>query len=183
MLLGGDEIGRTQGGNNNGWCQNSEISWYDWNQDGERDRMHAFTRRLIRLRREHCTFRRETFLRGREIEGDSLPDVWWFRADGRRMTPRDWEHGEAALGMFLNGQAITSRGPQGETIDDDTFILLFNAHFEDRQFRLPRLNMGRRWELELTTADPDLEAGSASYAPRDLVDVIAHSITILKRAE
>ncbi len=183
MLLGGDELNRTQGGNNNGWCQDSEISWYDWNQDPERDRMHAFTRRLIRLRREHCTFRRETFLRGSEPEGSSLPDVWWFRADGRRMTPKDWEHGEAALGMFLNGQEITSRGPQGEPIDDDTFILLFNAHFEDRQFRLPRANMGRRWELELTTADPDLEPGAASYAARDQVDVIAHSITILKRTQ
>jgi isoamylase len=183
MLLGGDEIGRTQNGNNNGWCQDSELSWYDWNRDGERDRMHAFTRRLIRLRREHCTFRRETFLRGRDTESASLPDVWWFRADGRRMTAADWEHGEATLGMFLNGQAITSRGPQGQQIDDDTFILLFNAHFEDRQFRLPRLNMGRRWELELTTAEPDAEAGSASYGPRALVDVIAHSITILKRVQ
>ncbi|HLI58881.1 MAG TPA: glycogen debranching protein GlgX [Solirubrobacteraceae bacterium] len=183
MLLGGDEIGRTQRGNNNGWCQDSELSWYDWNRDGERDRMHAFTRRLIRLRREHCTFRRDSFLRGHEVDGSSLPDVWWFRADGRRMTPRDWEHGEAALGMFLNGDAITSRGPQGQEIDDDTFVLLFNAHFEDRQFRLPRANMGRRWELELSTAEPDAEAGSASYGPRDLVDVIAHSITILKRVE
>ncbi|HTU31664.1 MAG TPA: glycogen debranching protein GlgX [Solirubrobacteraceae bacterium] len=183
MLLGGDEIGRTQHGNNNGWCQDSELSWYDWNQDGERDRMHAFARRLIRLRREHCTFRRESFLRGRELEDTPLPDVWWFRADGRRMTPKDWEHGEAALGMFLNGQAITSRGPQGQAIDDDTFILLFNAHFEDRQFRLPRVNMGRHWELELTTADPDAEAGSEAYAARDLVDVIAHSITILKRVQ
>jgi isoamylase len=183
MLLGGDEIGRTQSGNNNGWCQDSELSWYDWNRDGERDRMHAFTRRLIRLRREHCTFRRETFLRGRELEESPLPDVWWFRADGRRMTPKDWEHGEAALGMFLNGQAITSRGPQGQAIDDDTFVLLFNAHFEDRQFRLPRVNMGRRWELELSTAEPDAEAGSASFAAREMVDVIAHSITILKRVE
>ncbi len=183
MLLGGDELNRTQGGNNNGWCQDSEISWYDWNQDPERDRMHAFTRRLIKLRREHCTFRRESFLRGQEIEGALLPDVWWFRADGRRMTPKDWEHGEAALGMFLNGQAITSRGPQGQSIDDDTFIVLFNGHFEDRQFRLPRVNMGRRWELELSTAEPDAEAGSASFAARELVDVIAHSITILKRVE
>ena len=122
--------------------------------------MHAFVRRLIRLRSDHCTFRRETFLRGSEPEDSPLPDVWWFRADGRRMTPKDWEHGEAALGMFLNGQAITSRGPQGQTIDDDTFILLFNAHFEDRQFRLPRVNMGRRWELELSTAEPAAEAGA-----------------------
>ncbi len=183
MLLGGDELNRTQAGNNNGWCQDSEISWYDWNQDAERDRMHRFTQRLIRLRREHCTFRRETFLRGRELEDRPLPDVWWFRADGRKMTPKDWEHGEAALGMFLNGEAITSKGPRGESIDDDTFVLLFNAHFEDREFRLPRANMGKRWELELSTEEPDAQTGAESYDPRGLVPVSAHSITILKRVE
>jgi isoamylase len=183
MLLGGDELNRTQGGNTNGWCQDSEISWYDWNQDDERDRMHKFTQRLIRLRREHCTFRREEFLRGRELDEQPKPDVWWFRADGRKMTSKEWEHGEAVLGMFLNGQAILSRGPHGEEIEDDSFVLLFNAHSEDRQFTLPRPSMGRAWALELTTADPDLPAGSAAYAPRDKVDVMAHSITILKRTE
>ncbi len=181
MLLGGDEIGRTQFGNNNGWCQDSEISWYDWDLSEEAQRLHRFTQRLIRLRQEHCTFRRETFLRGREVDEQPLPDVWWFRNDGRRMIAKDWEHGEAALGMFLNGDAITSRGPQGEAIDDDSFVLLFNAHFEDREFRLPRENMGRSWELELSTAEPDAEPGSASYAARELVPVTAHSITILKR--
>jgi glycogen operon protein len=183
MLLGGDELNRTQGGNNNGWCQDSEISWYDWNQDDERDRMHRFTQRLIRLRREHCTFRRETFLRGRELDDVPLPDVWWFRADGRKMVARDWEHGEAVLGMFLNGDAILTPGPHGEVIDDETFVLLFNAHFEDRQFTLPRQNMGKRWALELTTTDPDAESGSVSYDARGSVDVMAHSITILKRVE
>jgi isoamylase len=183
MLLGGDELNRTQGGNNNGWCQDSEISWYDWNQDAERDRMHRFTQRLIRLRREHPTFRREDFLRGREVDDMPLPDVWWFRADGRKMTAKDWEHGEAVLGMFLNGEAIMSKGPKGEPIDDESFVLLFNGHFEDRRFTLPRANMGRRWELELTTTDPDAEAGSASYGPRAAVDVMAHSITILKRVD
>jgi isoamylase len=183
MLLGGDELNRTQGGNNNGWCQDSAISWYDWNQDPERDRMYAFTQRLIRLRSEHCTFRRETFLRGRELDDMPLPDVRWFRPDGRKMTPKDWEHGEAVLGMFLNGETIMTRGPHGEPIEDDSFVLLFNAHFEDRQFRMPRSNTGRRWDLELTTADPDAPAGSSAYGPRELVDVMAHSITILKRVE
>ena len=83
--------------------------------------------------------------------------------------------------MFLNGQAISSQGPQGQAIDDDTFVLLFNAHFEDRQFRLPRSPMGKRWELELTTVDPEAPAGASAYGPRALVDVTAHSITILKR--
>jgi isoamylase len=181
MLLGGDEQNRTQGGNNNGWCQDSDISWYDWEHDAEAERMHRFTQRLIRLRSEHCTFRRETFLRGHQLDDIDLPDVWWFRTDGRRMTSRDWEHGEAVLGMFLNGEAIMTPGPHGERVTDDTFVLLFNAHAEDREFKLPSRRMGARWQLELSTADPEAEAGSAEYVSREPVTVIAHSITILKR--
>jgi isoamylase len=181
MLLGGDELNRSQGGNNNGWCQDSEISWYHWDQDEDAVQMRRFTERVIRLRREHCTFRRETFLRGHEIDDSELPDVWWFRCDGRRMTAPDWQHGEAVLGMFLNGEVIASPGVHGEKITDDTFVLLFNAHAEDRAFKLPRRRMGQRWALELCTADPDAEAGSAGYDAQEEINVTAHSITILKR--
>jgi glycogen operon protein len=181
MLLGGDEINRTQRGNNNAWCQDNEISWYDWNRDGDAEQLREFTRRVIRLRREHCTFRRESFLRGQEVDESELPDVWWFRTDGRRMTGRDWEHGEAVMGMFLNGDAIPTPGPHGEPVQDDSFLLLFNAHAEDRQFKLPRRIPARRWELELCTTDPTAEAGSTGYRPGELVNVTAHSITILKQ--
>ncbi|MGZ4311441.1 MAG: glycogen debranching protein GlgX [Solirubrobacteraceae bacterium] len=181
MLLGGDELNRTQRGNNNAWCQDNEISWYDWETDGDAEQMRAFTHRLIELRRNHCTFRRETFLRGQPVNDAPLPDVWWFRVDGRRMTARDWEHGEAVLGMFLNGQAIPSAGPHGEEVEDDSFVLLFNAHDEDREFKLPRRRMGAQWELELCTADPAAEPGSVSYEAQGLVNVTAHSITILRR--
>ena len=84
MLLGGDELSRSQGGNNNAWCQDNEMSWYDWTQSESSAQMHAFTRRLIALRRSHPVFRRESFLRGRELKGSGLPDVWWFRGDGPR---------------------------------------------------------------------------------------------------
>jgi isoamylase len=144
--------------------------------------MHAFTQRLIRLRREHCTFRREDFLRGREIDDAPVPDVWWFRADGRKMTSRDWDHGEAVLGMFLNGQAITSRGPHGEEIEDDSFVLLFNAEGEDWTFTLPRRRFGAQWALELSTAEPEAEPESTRYGARTELNVIAHSIIVLKRA-
>ena len=90
MLLGGDEIGRTQGGNNNAWCQDNEISWFDWELDGASGELLEFTRRLIALRREHPVFRRDAFLEGQRRSG--LPDVWWFRPDGRRMTQRDWRN-------------------------------------------------------------------------------------------
>ena len=98
------------------------------------------------------------------------------------MTRRDWQHGEAVLGMFLNGRAILTPGPHGEEISDDSFVLLFNAHDEDRVFKLPRRRMGVRWELELSTADPALRPGSAAYDAQALINVTAHSITILKRA-
>ena len=103
MLLAGDEMNRTQHGNNNAWCQDNEISWFDWTEDPAADELRDFTRRLIALRRRHPVFRRESFLRGAEVKGSGLPDVWWFRPDGRKMTRRDWQVGEHALGTFLNG--------------------------------------------------------------------------------
>jgi len=182
MLLGGDEIGRTQRGNNNGWCQDNEISWYDWTENPEKGKLREFTRRLIRLRREHKVFRRNSFLRGKELMGSGLPDVWWFRADGNKMTRRDWQGGEHVLGMFLNGREITTPGPQGQEVEDDSFVLLVNAEPEDRVFTLPRRRFGAQWQLELSTADPSAEAGSQRYGARTEVKVIARSIVVLKRA-
>jgi glycogen operon protein len=181
MLLGGDEMGRTQYGNNNGWCQDNEISWYDWTESPEKDELRDFTRRLIRLRRQHPTFRRHTFLRGKEVKGSGLPDVWWFRADGLKMTRRDWQDEEHVLGMFLNGREIPTPGPRGEDVEDDSFILLLNASPEDRMFILPRRRFGAQWALELSTADPAAEAGTSRYGARTEVKVVTRSIVILKR--
>jgi isoamylase len=181
MLLGGDEMDRTQHGNNNGWCQDNELSWYDWTETPEASQLRDFTRRLIRLRREHRVFRRGTFLRGEELKGSGLPDVWWFRADGLKMTRRNWQSGEPVLGMFLNGREITTPGPRGEDVQDDSFFLLFNAYGEDRTFLLPRRRFGAQWALELSTAEPEAEAGSVRFGARTEVEVIAHSIVILKR--
>jgi glycogen operon protein len=150
MLLGGDELGRTQLGNNNAWCQDSELSWFDWGSADEE--LLDFARRLIRMRREHPVFRRSTFLSGREMRGSGLPDVWWFRPDGRRMTQRDWRREDAfALGAFLNGDEIASRTPHGEEIADDSFLLLFNAHSEPVTFTLPTRRFGPYWTVELAT--------------------------------
>ncbi|MGI8429225.1 MAG: glycogen debranching protein GlgX [Solirubrobacteraceae bacterium] len=181
MLLGGDELGRTQHGNNNGWCQDNEISWYDWSDDPRATSLHDFTRRLITLRREHPVFRRESFLRGKELKHSGLPDVWWFRTDGRKMTRRDWQDGERVLGAFLNGREIPTPGPHGENIEDDSFLLLFNAHGEDRKFMLPRRRFGARWALELSTLHPAAPAGSSRHGARTEITVASHSTLILKR--
>jgi glycogen operon protein len=181
MMLGGDERGRTQLGNNNVWCQDNELSWYDWSDPPGSTELREFTRRLIRLRREHPVFRRQTFLRGAELMGSGLPDVWWFRADGLKMTRRDWQRGEPVLGMFLNGREIASYRPNGEGIEDDSFLVLFNAHGDDRQFMLPRRRFGAQWSLELSTADPCKQHGDDTYGARTELTVISHSIVILKR--
>jgi glycogen operon protein len=181
MLLGGDEIGRSQRGNNNAWCQDDEISWYDWTPSDESAELRTFTRRLLTLRRDHPVFRRDRFLVGRELMGSGLPDVWWFRADGRRMTRRDWQSGEPVLGAFLNGREIPTPGPEGEEIVDDSFLLLFNAHEDDRVFMLPPRRFGARWALELCTSDPAAEAGSARFGARTEVPVPSRSIVVLSR--
>ena len=173
MILGGDEIGRTQGGNNNAWCQDNEISWVDW-QRADRDLL-AFTRRLIELRRAHPVLRRRRFFQGR---GERLPDVWWMRPDGRRMTRRDWENAEArAIGVFLNGDELHAESHGGEEVRDDSFLVLFNAHFEDIVFRLPARRFGTRWELELSTGAVEAER----LAPGADVTVEARSLAVLRR--
>jgi isoamylase len=181
MLLGGDENGRTQCGNNNAWCQDNELSWYSWEDTPRSRALRTFTRRLITLRREHPVFRRDTFLRGKQLKGSGLTDVWWFRTDGRKMTRADWQDGEHVLGMFLNGREILTPGPFGEDIEDDSFMVLFNAHDQDRSFMLPRRRFGLHWALELSTAHPEAEAGSSRYQAQTQVDVMSRSILVLKR--
>ncbi len=177
MLLGGDEIGRTQHGNNNAWCQDNELSWFGW-EDADRELI-GFVRGLIRLRREHPVFRRETFLSGTETRGSGLPDVWWFRPDGRRMTMRDWQQQPGrTLGVFLNGDEIPSRTAHGEEIVDGSFLLLFNAHSEPVTFTLPTRRFGARWEVVLATGEG---APDGSVGARAEVVVQDRSLTLLQR--
>jgi isoamylase len=153
MVLGGDEIGRTQRGNNNAWCQDNEISWIDWSAPDEE--LLAFTRRLIELRRAHPVFRRTKFFDG---TGEHLPDVWWMRPDGRRMTRRDWDNTESrAIGIFLNGDELGAETTHGEEVRDNSFLMLFNAFFEEITFRLPARRFGTHWELVLSTGNCDCE--------------------------
>jgi glycogen operon protein len=181
MLLGGDEIGRTQSGNNNGWCQDNEISWYDWELDDAQRELHDFTKRLIALRREHPVFRRRQFLHGTEDEGSGLPDVWWFRPDGRRMTKADWDHPDGrVLGMFLNGEEIVTPDRHGQRVVDDSFILLFNASGEGVDFKLPPARFGTTWTCELRTDDAAAN-GDAQHKAAETIPMPGHSILLLRR--
>ncbi len=133
---------------------------------------------MIRLRREHPVFRRSSFLTGSSPLGSGLPDVWWFRPDGRRMTQRDWQSAATrTLGVFLNGEEIRRRTDHGEPVVDDSFLLLFNSHYEPVVFTLPTRRFGARWAVELATGD----APEQSVGARALVAVDAHSLTFLRR--
>jgi isoamylase len=182
MLLGGDELGRTQRGNNNAYCQDNELSWFDWELDERKRRLLDFTRRLVHLRLAHPVFRRTQFLTGDAPLGSGLPDSWWFRPDGRKMTRRDWADSELrTIGLFLNGEEIPARTREGEQVSDETFVLLFNAHHEAVTFLLPPRRFGQRWKLELSTAEPDAEEGSRSWVAREELEVESRSVVLLRR--
>jgi glycogen operon protein len=177
MLLGGDEFGRSQRGNNNAWCQDNEISWFNWDEaDAE---LREFTQRLIALRQAHPVFRRSKFLTGHDVKDSGLPDVWWFRPDGRRMTQKDWQREDAhTLGVFLNGEEIPEHTPDGRDVVDDSFLLLFNAYGESITFTLPTRRFGARWQVEIATG----EGGPAGIVPaRAQVPLEGRSLALLRR--
>jgi glycogen operon protein len=175
MLLSGDEVGRSQGGNNNAYCQDNEISWFDW-AGPDRDLL-AFTTDLIALRREHPVFCRRRWFQGRPLRGTA--DVEWLKPDGTEMTEADWtEHRETCVGMFLNGDAITSPGPRGERVVDDSFLLLTNASPEPRKWTVSG-PWGERWARVLDTCEGGV-AGSGDEVHGDLV-VVDRSLVLLRR--
>jgi isoamylase len=155
MLLAGDEISRTQQGNNNAYCQDNDISWVDWQLDRPRRELLEFTRLLIRLRHEHPVLRRRKFFQGRRIRGSEVKDLAWFRPDGKEMTDDDWENWHArCLGLRLAGDAIEEVDTRGNRIVDDTLLILLNAHHEPLPFVLPAHRASVRWELVLDTRVP-----------------------------
>jgi glycogen operon protein len=182
MLLAGDEVRRTQRGNNNAYCQDNELSWLDWEPDERAEGIREFTKRLLRLRAEHPVFRRTAFLTGESRQGSGAPDVWWFRPDGRRMTQADWTRGDAfTLGAFLNGAEIPTPAPDGEPIADDSFIVLFNAWRDPVTFVLPPTRFGRRWAHELCTGEPDLPANGTTLPARAQVPLRGRALRVLRR--
>ncbi|OPF76593.1 glycogen debranching enzyme [Streptomyces antioxidans] len=195
MLSHGDEFGRTQGGNNNAYCQDNEVSWVRWPdhakaQDGAWEDRSAlellrFTRSLVWLRRDHPVFRRRRFFHGRPVEGthDELSDIAWFTHEGEEMTPRDWQAAHAkSLAVFLNGSAISEPGARGERITDDSFLLLFNAHHEPLDFVVP-IDHGKQWQVIVDTAVAEgVEPGSGSkVAAGDRLTLVDRSLMVLQR--
>ncbi len=178
MLLGGDEFGRSQDGNNNAWCQDSEISWYHWEKSDEE--LREFARQLIALRRSEPVFRRRDFLAGEETTGRSgLRDVVWFGCDGIEMQDGSWERDDAhALGVFLNGGEIPTHDRDGRPIEGHSFLLLLNAHHEPLQFTIPQ-GLGDCWTPVIASDDSAEQSGPVT--PGDELSLCDRSLVILRR--
>jgi isoamylase len=180
MLLGGDELGRTQQGNNNAYCQDNETAWYDWeNRDGD---LLDFTRRLIRFQHDHPVFRRRRWFQGQAIHGSDIKDIAWFTEDGKQMAEEHWgEDFAKSLAVFLNGRGIPAPDPEGEPIEDDSFYLIFNAYHEPLDFTLPKDQWGNEWVKELDTAEGWLR-GDEPLPARANLRVEARSMVVLRHA-
>jgi len=180
MMLGGDEIGRTQQGNNNAYCQDNEISWFDWEHVDTA--LHDFTQQLIQFRRAHPVFSRRRWFHGQLLHGSGVRDIGWFKPDGEQMSDEEWTIGFAkSIGVFLNGKAIPSFDDRGRRIVDDSFFVLFNAHHEPLEFTLPGPEWGVCAELLLDTyiLDGDGERGRR-FKAGDKVPVQGRSLRLLR---
>jgi glycogen operon protein len=172
MLCGGDEFGRSQKGNNNAYCQDNEISWFNWERNEENNRLLEFTKKLIRLRKDHPVFRRPKFFQGRRIRGSEIKDVMWFNPGGNEMSEEEWASPFArCLGMLLSGDTVDVLTFEGEPIRDETFLLLINAHYEPIPFVMPG-EEHLEWEMILdTTEEEGFLAKTKKFASGDDVDL------------
>ncbi|MES4893352.1 glycogen debranching protein GlgX [Streptomyces sp. NPDC096012] len=184
MLCHGDELGRTQRGNNNAYCQDNEISWIDWELAPEQQALAEFTRHLIALRAAHPVLRRRRFFRGETATKPEqpLPDLMWLRPDAREMTGRDWQRDDAhSVGAFLNGDAIAERDPYGRRMVDDSFLLLVNGYWEPVDFRLPDHTFGERWTTLIDTAEQDGIPDERERKAGTRIRLEARSLVLLSR--
>jgi glycogen operon protein len=182
MLLSGDELGRTQGGNNNGYCQDNELSWIDWST-ADHDLI-LFTGRLLAFRHAHPVFRRPRWFQGQPLHGQGVQDVAWLTPAGKEMSEQDWSVGFAkSLMVFMNGKAIPSRRPRGEAIVDNTFLLCFNAHYEPLPFRTPGASYGARWRRVIDTADPDAVNAAEDIPANGEITLESRSMMVLQLVE
>ncbi len=181
MILAGDEIGRTQQGNNNAYCQDNALSWVDWSLDDERLSLLDFARAVIRLRREHPVFRRRQFFQGQLLIGGESRDIEWLKPDGTEMTQREWEHEFArCLGVYLGGDALDEVDGRGRPVRDDNFIVIFNAHHDEIAFTLPAYGE-RPWRLLIDTARSEAIGFATTLAPGDVHTLGGRSFVLLQQ--
>jgi isoamylase len=177
MLLAGDEMGRSQGGNNNAYCQDNETSWTDWSKTDEA--LLEFSRKLIALRKSHPVFCRRRWFQGQRIKGTGVEDITWFLPDASELTEEHWNNDFAkSLGIFLSGMGIHWVDPHGERITDDNFYVIFNAHHEPLEYALPPAKYSRQWKKLLDTSD-GVEASEEVYDAGSTVTAQGRSVVLL----
>jgi glycogen operon protein len=177
MILAGDEVGRTQQGNNNAYCQDNEVSWIDWQHDDPV--LFGFTRRLIALRAAHPALRRQHFFTGRVV-GGGLKDVRWLRRNGVEMTDEDWgSHERQSLTMILDGGLISDRTATGERIVDDTLAVLLHSSGDACEWDLPP----GTWEVILDTAQPGEKPGTRGVRTPERLQVEGRSLVVLRLSQ
>ncbi|NJO46526.1 MAG: glycogen debranching protein GlgX [Oscillatoriales cyanobacterium RM2_1_1] len=182
MIVSGDELGRSQQGNNNVYCQDNELSWIDWDLQESNGILLDFTRQLIYFRRRHPVLRRRKWFQGQAIYGSGVEDLGWYNPDGAEMTEEQWNVGFAkAIGVFLNGEEILARGSQGERVIDESFMIFFNAHYELIEFSFPDNLQQYQWKLLIDTKEPNFVNTEIFFAGDQAVPVSARSIIVLRR--
>jgi glycogen operon protein len=181
MLCGGDEMGRTQQGNNNAYCQDNETSWVDWNLDDADQRLLSFTRKLIQFRKAHAELQRRKFFQGRPLCSADMKDLTWHRPDGGEMVEAEWRQATLrAFGFRLCGDAMDDVNERGEPITDDTLLVLLNAGPESVGFVLPTPHPGVAWEVMVDTDDSALPEPSPHLADGSRVAVVGRSLKVLR---
>jgi glycogen operon protein len=181
MLTAGDEIARTQGGNNNAYCQDNPISWVDWTPDETKTRLLAFVRRVVELRREHPAFRRRHFFEGRSLTGKDDKDIAWLKPDGSEMTEQEWNNDFArSLGVYLAGDRLGESDARGHVLGDDDFLVLFNAHDGPIPFTLPAFDSWG-WLVLFDTARDEGLSPENTYRGDNAYSVEGRSLVLLQK--
>ena len=182
MICGGDELGRTQKGNNNAYCQDNQISWYNWRLDGRRQEFLDFAGYLCGLRNAHPVLRRREFFQGRPIRGSGIRDIMWLRPDGREMTDTDWETSWVhCIGVLLDGEDLDEYDEKGNPVRDDTFLILLNSFGQPLSFHLPSYPRTVKWETMLDTALPHRLMQTPVFEGGASLILSARSLLLLKR--
>jgi len=181
MILAGDEFGRTQNGNNNAYCQDNEINWVDWYWDDPKWRLLNFVKRMIRLRKDHPIFRRRDFFHGAAPSEGARKDVAWLKPDGQEMTAQEWEKDFArSLAMWLHGDSLPETDDRGRALRDSSYLVLFNAHHDAIDFRLPDAGPGVTWRAEVDTSFESGEPGAERASPEGAYTLPGRSLALLR---
>jgi isoamylase len=179
MIQGGDEISRTQQGNNNAYCQDNEITWYDWDLDESKSKLLEFVKNLIAFRREHRIFERRNFFMGRPIRGSNIKDIMWIRSDGKEMTDQDWDSSWVrCLGMFLAGNVPDEIDEQGMPLNDRSIVLILNSHHENILFTVPDFLPDGLWEISIDTSSPESKE-VRTVRSNDSLEIFGRSLVLL----